>query len=171
MLPKILMHLMRHLCSSFANILLKKYCVIFFTWPTASILISFLKIELDKITQQSQLPEVVPSTSSRSSKTWPKDSTFMFAVISSILCFPPFGVLTFIKSRQVKINDDFEIKSTYYSFTITLSCFDSYLETSRWRFSSKYVSSFTRPCQHNYAATHQRGGGGGFRGEDNCKFA
>ena len=44
-------------------------------------------------------------------------------------------------------DDDFEIKSKYYSFIVVSSCFDSYLAFSGWHYSSEYVAFYTELSQ------------------------
>ena len=53
------------------------------------------------------------------------------------------------------IKQNFEIKSKYYSFTIVLSCFNSYLEFSEWDYSSEYVLFYIIVTLH-FSSAHQR---------------
>ncbi|CAB3980173.1 proline-rich transmembrane 1 [Paramuricea clavata] len=56
------------------------------------------EVELGQIPSNAvqQIPEVRSSSNTR----WPAD--LVISIISSLLCFPPLGILNFIKSRQYR---------------------------------------------------------------------
>jgi hypothetical protein len=58
----------------------------------------FLQVELGEVASHDI--QDTPAVSSTSARSWPAE--LVISIASSLLCFPPLGVLHFIKYRQVR---------------------------------------------------------------------